>query len=60
MLEDIGALFTFIRASPFDSMATFRRFIVTPFDEGEERRALASERLGLLLDSVCLRRMREL
>jgi SWI/SNF-related matrix-associated actin-dependent regulator of chromatin subfamily A3 len=60
MLEDIGALFTFIRAVPFDSMATFRRYIATPFDEGEERRALASERLGLLLDSVCLRRMREL
>lgn len=59
-LEDIGALFTFIRATPFDSMSTFRYFIVTPFLEGDERRVLASERLSRLLDSVCLRRTRDL
>lgn len=60
MLEDIGALFTFIKAAPFDSIATFRHFIVTPFLEGDERRTIASERLSLLLDSVCLRRTRDL
>jgi SWI/SNF-related matrix-associated actin-dependent regulator of chromatin subfamily A3 len=60
MLEDIGALFTFIKAAPFDSIATFRHYIVTPFLEGDERRSIASERLGLLLDSVCLRRTRGL
>ena len=60
MLEDIGALFTFIKAAPFDSIATFRHYIVTPFLEGDERRTIASERLGLLLDSVCLRRTRDL
>jgi SWI/SNF-related matrix-associated actin-dependent regulator of chromatin subfamily A3 len=60
MLEDIGALFTFIKAAPFDSIATFRHFIVTPFLEGDERRTIASERLSLFLDSVCLRRTRDL
>lgn len=38
----------------------FRRFIGTPFDEGGNRRTLASERLGMLLDSLCLRRTRQL
>lgn len=60
MLEDIGALFTFIKAAPFDSIATFRQFVVNPFLEEGERRVIASERLSLLLDSVCLRRTRDL
>jgi len=59
-LEDIGALFSFIRARPFDSMAVFRRFIVLPFNETEEREKVASERLSRLIDSVCLRRTRDL
>jgi SWI/SNF-related matrix-associated actin-dependent regulator of chromatin subfamily A3 len=58
-LEDVGALFAFIRAKPFDSIATFRRFIATPFDQSEEDRKRASARLSLLLDSVCLRRMKK-
>jgi SWI/SNF-related matrix-associated actin-dependent regulator of chromatin subfamily A3 len=41
-------------------MATFRRFIAIPFDESEERRTIASQRLTLLLDSVCLRRTKDL
>lgn len=41
-------------------MSTFRRYIAIPFDEGDERRAIASRRLGLLLDSLCLRRTRDL
>ncbi|KAL9110915.1 MAG: hypothetical protein Q9227_004530 [Pyrenula ochraceoflavens] len=59
-LEDIGALFAFVRARPFDSMAMFRRFISIPFDEGEQRRSIAAEHLGKFIDSVCLRRTREL
>jgi SWI/SNF-related matrix-associated actin-dependent regulator of chromatin subfamily A3 len=55
-LEDIGALFAFIRARPFDSMAVFRRFVAIPFDESEERRRLAVHNLTLLLESLCLRR----
>jgi SWI/SNF-related matrix-associated actin-dependent regulator of chromatin subfamily A3 len=41
-------------------MATFRRFISIPFEEDEDGRAVASQRLGLLLDSVCLRRTKDL
>lgn len=41
-------------------MATFRRFIAIPFDESQERRTIASQRLTLLLDSVCLRRTKDL
>lgn len=59
-LEDIGALFAFIRARPFDSMAMFRRFIAVPFDESDERRLLASQRLSLLIDSLCIRRTRDM
>lgn len=59
-LEDIGALFAFIRASPFHSMAMFRRYVTIPFDEGEERRTVATRNLTLLLDSLCLRRSRDL
>lgn len=59
-LEDIGTLFAFIRAKPFDSLAVFRRFIAIPFDEGEERRSTATWRLSALIDSVCIRRTREI
>jgi SWI/SNF-related matrix-associated actin-dependent regulator of chromatin subfamily A3 len=59
-LEDIGALFAFIRVRPFDSLAVFRRYIVVPFDESEESRLVAAYKLGSLLDSLCLRRMTNL
>lgn len=59
-LEDIGTLFAFIRARPFHSLATFRQYIVTPFEEGEARRELACRRLVTLLDSLCLRRTKDL
>lgn len=38
----------------------FRRFVSIPFDESEERRVIATRNLTLLLDSLCLRRSREL
>jgi len=38
----------------------FRRFVSTPFDEGTERREVATKNLTLLLESLCLRRSREL
>jgi len=59
-LDDIGALFAFLRIRPFHSLAMFRRFVSIPFDENEERRAGATRNLTLLLDSLCLRRSREL
>jgi SNF2 family DNA or RNA helicase len=59
-LEDIGALFAFIRARPFESLAVFRRFIAIPYEESEERREVAVQNLTLLLESLCLRRTRSL
>jgi len=59
-LEDIGSLFAFIRAHPFHSIAMFRRFVSIPFDESEERRELATKNLTLLLESLCLRRSRDI
>ena len=38
----------------------FRRFVSTPFDESNERREVATKNLTLLLESLCLRRSREL
>jgi len=59
-LEDIGALFAFIRIRPFESLAMFRKFVSIPYDESEERRRVAIKNLTLLLESMCLRRSRAL
>jgi SNF2 family DNA or RNA helicase len=56
-LDDIGSLFAFIRADPFDKIAVFRHFIARPFDHGRNRKT-ASRRLSQLIDSTCLRRGR--
>jgi SWI/SNF-related matrix-associated actin-dependent regulator of chromatin subfamily A3 len=59
-LDDVGSLFAFIQAHPFHNIAMFRRFISTPFDESQKGRECATRDLTLLLDSLCLRRSREL
>jgi SWI/SNF-related matrix-associated actin-dependent regulator of chromatin subfamily A3 len=59
-LEDIGSLLAFLRADPFHSLSTFRKYIATPFEEGPERKKLAIRRFTRLLDSVCLRRTKDL
>ena len=41
-------------------MSMFRRFIVGPFEEGGQRRKDASGRLTMLVDALCLRRMKDL
>ncbi|EMR66184.1 putative dna repair and recombination protein rad5c protein [Eutypa lata UCREL1] len=56
-LQDIGALFAFLRAEPFHSIALFRRFIVAPFDQGDP---VVKDRLVQLYDSLCLRRTKDL
>ncbi|KAK0629251.1 SNF2 family N-terminal domain-containing protein [Bombardia bombarda] len=56
-LEDIGALFAFLRAEPFHSLAQFRRFICIPFEQGD---AKARDRLVLLYDALCLRRTKDI
>ncbi|CAI9627663.1 unnamed protein product [Alternaria burnsii] len=58
-LEDIGSLFAFLRISPFHSLSNFRKCIAIPFDEGSKRRSLAIERFTRLLDSLCLRRTKD-
>ncbi|KAK1989120.1 SNF2 family domain-containing protein [Colletotrichum cereale] len=59
-LADIGALFAFIRAKPFDEPAVFRRYIEVPFEQQQGDPRKVKERLILLLDSLCLRRTKEL
>ncbi|KAJ0340378.1 hypothetical protein KNSL1_011586 [Colletotrichum chrysophilum] len=59
-LSDIGALFAFIRAKPFDEPAKFRRYIELPFEQNEEEPQKVKERLITLLDSLCLRRTKDL
>lgn len=59
-LEDIGSLLAFLRLDPFHNLSAFRKSIAIPFDEGGKRRTLAIERFTRLLDSVCLRRTKDL
>jgi SWI/SNF-related matrix-associated actin-dependent regulator of chromatin subfamily A3 len=59
-LEDIGSLLAFLKIDPFHSLSTFRKHIAIPFDEGSKRRTLAIERFARLLDSLCLRRTKDL
>ena len=59
-LEDIGSLLSFLRLKPFHNLSNFKKAIALPFDEGGRRRQLAVERFTLLLDSVCLRRTKDL
>ncbi|KAI0450909.1 hypothetical protein F5B21DRAFT_489175 [Xylaria acuta] len=56
-LMDIGALFAFLRAEPFKSIAQFRRWIILPFEQGDE---IVKDRLVLLYDSLCLRRNKDI
>ncbi|KAF2024889.1 hypothetical protein EK21DRAFT_77766 [Setomelanomma holmii] len=59
-LEDIGSLLAFLRIEPFHSLSTFRKYIALPFEEGTRRRKVAVERFTRLLDSLCLRRTKDL
>lgn len=59
-IDDIGALFAFIKVRPFDSTTTFRRYVSGPFNDSEERQPTAIRNLTLLMDSMCLRRSRNL
>ena len=59
-LEDIGSLFAFIRIIPFNNPSNFRKYICLPFEEGGRRRDLAIQRFTRLLDSLCLRRTKNL
>ncbi|KAF7554933.1 hypothetical protein G7Z17_g2554 [Cylindrodendrum hubeiense] len=56
-LEDIGALFVFLKAEPFQSIARFRGYLVAPF---EQQDPVAKERLVMLYDSLVLRRTKDI
>ncbi|SPO04664.1 related to helicase-like transcription factor protein [Cephalotrichum gorgonifer] len=57
---DIGTLFSFISATPFDNASTFRRWIVTPFEEMNVDSETITKRLITLLSALCLRRTRDI
>src|SRR4051794_3165764 len=56
-LEDLGSLVRFLRISPLDKVATFRKHIIHPLKSGEPD---CLRNLRLLLDCVCLRRTKDL
>ncbi len=56
-MEDLGSLIRFLRVNPFDSNATFRKYISEPLLTDPEA---GDRNLRLLLRSVCLRRTRVL
>ncbi|CAF3557385.1 unnamed protein product [Fusarium graminearum] len=58
-LADIGSLFRFIRAEPFDKASEFRKWIETPFGNSYDDLTLVKDRLVMLLEALCLRRTRE-
>ncbi|CAI6333481.1 unnamed protein product [Periconia digitata] len=59
-LEDIGSLFAFMRIVPFNTLSVFRKYIASPFEEGDTRRDQAIRSFTKLLDSMCLRRSKDL
>ncbi|KAH8800403.1 SNF2 family N-terminal domain-containing protein [Xylogone sp. PMI_703] len=56
-LEDLAALVNFIRSSPLDNLHNFKKHIISPIMRKSES---GIENLRKLLDSVCLRRTKEL
>jgi SNF2 family DNA or RNA helicase len=56
-LEDFVALVSFIGASPLDNIHHFRKFIISPLMKHTES---GVDNLRQLLDSICLRRTKEL
>ncbi len=56
-LEDLGALFNFIRLSPFDSAHGFNSFILHPFKNADPE---VVPKLQLLVSTVTIRRTKEI
>ncbi|KAH8812889.1 SNF2 family N-terminal domain-containing protein [Xylogone sp. PMI_703] len=56
-LEDIGSLVSFLRIPQLDTTAAFRKHIIHPLMKGT---GAGSENLRVLLDSICLRRSKNL
>ncbi|KAM0352350.1 hypothetical protein ACHAPU_002015 [Fusarium lateritium] len=60
-LADIGSLFRFVRAEPFDKASEFQKWIETPFNNSLDdlELELVKDRLVMLLEALCLRRTRD-
>ena len=56
-LEDLAALVNFIQSSPLDDFHVFKKHIISPLMKGSEK---GVDNLRQLLDSVCLRRTKQL
>jgi len=56
-LEDLAALVNFIKSPPLDDLHVFKKHIISPLIKGSER---GVDNLRQLLDSVCLRRTKQL
>jgi SNF2 family DNA or RNA helicase len=56
-LEDLAALVNFIRSCPLDNLHMFKKHIISPLMKRSEN---GVENLRQLLDSVCLRRTKQL
>jgi SNF2 family DNA or RNA helicase len=56
-LEDLAALVNFIQSSPLDDFHVFKKHIISPLMKGSGE---GVDNLRQLLDSVCLRRTKEL
>lgn len=55
-IEDVWALFKFLRLSPIDNKDVFSKFVTTPCKTGEQ---LGIARLQLVMRACCLRRTKE-
>ncbi|KAJ4364614.1 hypothetical protein N0V83_009210 [Neocucurbitaria cava] len=56
-LEDLGALFNFIRLTPFDTSHGFNTFIISPFKNADPE---VVPKLQLLVSTVTIRRTKEI
>jgi SNF2 family DNA or RNA helicase len=56
-LEDLAALINFIRSSPLEDLYMFKKHIISPLMKNSQK---GVENLRQLLDSVCLRRTKQL
>jgi SNF2 family DNA or RNA helicase len=56
-LEDLAALINFIRSSPLEDLHVFKKHIISPLMKNSQK---GVENLRQLLDSVCLRRTKQL
>lgn len=61
-LTDIGTLFAFIRAEPFNKASVFRKWIEVPFGQSTDDSTATTavkDRLVMLIEALCLRRTKD-